>query len=139
MIESCFDNHLNVQHATDYMGTYLMYLWAINVIVIIDYIPPKNTFYTYIYIYICMCIYIYNRWVLTEANPKRRYPEDKGTTTTRSSEKSAGTTSAFPSLGGLKNNDANQPQGVPTQTKRLAPSHETRLLSASLLKVNSVE
>ena len=36
MIESCFDNHLNVQHATDYMGTYLMYLWAINVIVIID-------------------------------------------------------------------------------------------------------
>ena len=37
MIESCFGNHLNVQHATDYMGTYLMYLWAINVIVIIDY------------------------------------------------------------------------------------------------------
>ena len=36
MIESCFGNHLNVQHATDYMGTYLMYLWAINVIVIID-------------------------------------------------------------------------------------------------------
>ena len=37
MIESCFGNHLNVQHATDYMGTYLMYLWAINVIVIIDF------------------------------------------------------------------------------------------------------
>ena len=37
MIESCFGNHLNVQHATDYMGTYLMYLWAINVIVIIDW------------------------------------------------------------------------------------------------------
>ena len=36
MIESCFGNHLNVQHATDYMGAYLMYLWAINVIVIID-------------------------------------------------------------------------------------------------------
>ena len=36
MIESCFGNDLNVQHATDYMGTYLMYLWAINVIVIID-------------------------------------------------------------------------------------------------------
>ena len=36
MIESCFGNHLNVQHATDHMGTYLMYLWAINVIVIID-------------------------------------------------------------------------------------------------------
>ena len=42
MIESCFDNHLNVQHATDYMGTYLMYLWAINVIVIIDSPPPKK-------------------------------------------------------------------------------------------------
>ena len=36
MIESCFGSDLNVQHATDYMGTYLMYLWAINVIVIID-------------------------------------------------------------------------------------------------------
>ena len=40
MIESCFGNHLNVQHATDYMGTYLMYLWAINVIVIIDLLTP---------------------------------------------------------------------------------------------------
>ena len=43
MIESCFDNHLNVQHATDYMGTYLMYLWAINVIVIIDYNTAKGS------------------------------------------------------------------------------------------------
>ena len=41
MIESCFGNHLNVQHATDYMGTYLMYLWAINVIVIIDFLRGK--------------------------------------------------------------------------------------------------
>ena len=49
MIESCFDNHLNVQHATDYMGTYLMYLWAINVIVIIDF--RKENIYIYIYIH----------------------------------------------------------------------------------------
>ena len=36
MIGSCSGIDLNVQHATDYMRTYLMYLWAKNVIVIID-------------------------------------------------------------------------------------------------------